>query len=83
MFVKEKTLMLGLTTSMVASQIWQLLATWFGWPVRYHSVISRFIVLISKSYYFMVQIYILKYNDVSALTFKIDAISHYAKASFA
>ena len=50
MFLKEKTLMLGLTTSMVASQIWQLLATWFGWPVRYHSVISRFIILISKSF---------------------------------
>ena len=28
--------MLGLVTSMVASQMWQLAATWLGWPVRYY-----------------------------------------------
>ena len=32
--LREKTLMLGLCTSMVASQIWQLIATYLAWPVR-------------------------------------------------
>merc|ERR1719187_1819985 len=39
--VREKTLMLGLVTSMVASQIWQLMATYLAWPVSgTHTIIS-------------------------------------------
>ena len=39
--VKEKTLMLGMVTSMVASQIWQLMATYLAWPVSgTHTIIS-------------------------------------------
>ena len=38
--MKERTLMLGLVTSMVASQIWQLAATGLGWPVRYIQILS-------------------------------------------
>ena len=39
--VREKTLMLGLVTSMVASQIWQLIATYLAWPVSgTHTIIS-------------------------------------------
>jgi len=38
---KEKTLVLGLVTSMVASQIWQLMATYLAWPVSgTHTIIS-------------------------------------------
>jgi len=38
---KEKTIMLGMVTSMVASQIWQLTATYFAWPVSgTHTIIS-------------------------------------------
>jgi phosphate/sulfate permease len=39
--LKEKTLVLGLVTSMVASQIWQLMATYLAWPVSgTHTIIS-------------------------------------------
>ena len=39
--VREKSLMLGLVTSMVASQIWQLIATYLAWPVSgTHTIIS-------------------------------------------
>ena len=39
--LREKTLMLGLVTSMVASQIWQLIATYLAWPVSgTHTIIS-------------------------------------------
>ena len=39
--VPEKTLMLGLVVSMVASQTWQLMATYLGWPVSgTHTIIS-------------------------------------------
>ena len=39
--MREKTLMLGLVTSMVASQIWQLMATYLAWPVSgTHTIIS-------------------------------------------
>ena len=39
--VREKTLMLGLVTSMVASQVWQLMATYLAWPVSgTHTIIS-------------------------------------------
>ena len=39
--MREKTLMLGLVTSMVASQIWQLIATYLAWPVSgTHTIIS-------------------------------------------
>lgn len=41
LYMKERTLMLGLVTSMVASQIWQLAATGLGWPVSgTHTIIS-------------------------------------------
>ena len=39
--LKERTLVLGLVTSMVASQIWQLMATYLAWPVSgTHTIIS-------------------------------------------
>ena len=39
--LRERTLMLGLVTSMVASQIWQLIATYLAWPVSgTHTIIS-------------------------------------------
>ena len=39
--MNEKTLMLGLVTSMIASQIWQLIATYLAWPVSgTHTIIS-------------------------------------------
>ena len=39
--MKEKTLMLGLVSSMIASQIWQLIATYLAWPVSgTHTIIS-------------------------------------------
>ena len=39
--IRERTLMLGLVTSMVASQIWQLIATYLAWPVSgTHTIIS-------------------------------------------
>ena len=39
--LNEKTLMLGLVTSMIASQIWQLIATYLAWPVSgTHTIIS-------------------------------------------
>ena len=41
MLMRERTLMLGLLTSMVASQIWQLIATYLAWPVSgTHTIIS-------------------------------------------
>ena len=41
MLLRERTLMLGLLTSMVASQIWQLIATYLAWPVSgTHTIIS-------------------------------------------
>jgi len=41
LYIKERALMLGLVTSMVASQMWQLAATWLGWPVSgTHTIIS-------------------------------------------
>ena len=41
LLVREKTLMLGLVVSMVASQTWQLAATYLGWPVSgTHTIIS-------------------------------------------
>ena len=39
--LNERTLMLGLVTSMIASQIWQLIATYLAWPVSgTHTIIS-------------------------------------------
>jgi len=39
--MKEKTLLLGLVCSMIASQIWQLIATYLAWPVSgTHTIIS-------------------------------------------
>ena len=39
--LRERTLMLGLVTSMVASQVWQLIATYLAWPVSgTHTIIS-------------------------------------------
>jgi len=39
--VGEKSLMLGMLSSMVASQVWQLAATYLGWPVSgTHAIIS-------------------------------------------
>ena len=39
--MRERALMLGLVTSMVASQIWQLIATYLAWPVSgTHTIIS-------------------------------------------
>ena len=39
--LRERTLMLGLVTSMVASRIWQLIATYLAWPVSgTHTIIS-------------------------------------------
>merc|ERR1711915_778240 len=41
MLMKERTLVLGLVTSMVASQVWQLMATYLAWPVSgTHTIIS-------------------------------------------
>ena len=39
--LREKTLMLGLVTSMVSAQSWQLIATYLAWPVSgTHTIIS-------------------------------------------
>ena len=41
LLVREKTLVLGMVVSMVASQTWQLIATYLAWPVSgTHTIIS-------------------------------------------
>ena len=49
----ERALMLGMLSSMMASQIWQLAATWLSWPVSgTHAIISSLIgfTLVEKSW---------------------------------
>ena len=49
----ERALMLGMLSSMMASQIWQLAATWLSWPVSgTHAIISSLVgfTLVEKSW---------------------------------